>query len=385
MALADISSREAVLVAIAEFDRLGRERFLKKYGFGQARTYWLVHQGKRYDSKAIVGAAHGHARPGLGSLKAADFVGGEATVRRKLEELGFAVEVDGKAEPDAGRELTSERLTPNAIYTRDDLKALFGVADATINTGVFRPKGTSSVWLFITEEKTSDRTQYRDRLDGDTLHWQGQTSGRTDGLIIGHQARGLELLVFFRKRKYEHPGAGFRYVGRFAYVSHQGGGPTSFVLCRQADDSPLILPGEADEERFDPAGVEDARERTMRAIAQRRGQKAFRDALIAAYEGKCVITGCAVLDVLEAAHIYPYRGPETNKVTNGLLLRADLHTLFDCGLVAIDADALTVIAAPRLRRTDYAALHGVRLREPQSLAQRPSREALALHREAARL
>lgn len=138
-------------------------------------------------------------------------------------------------------------------------------------------------------------------------------------------------------------------------------------------------------EPFDPTGVEDARERTMRAIAHRRGQQRFRDNLMEAYRGRCALSGCAVLDVLEAAHIYPYRGSQTIHVTNGLLLRADLHTLFDCGLIAIDADTMTLLVAPRLSGSDYAAWEGTRLRDPQSPFQRPSKEALSLQRKAAGL
>ena len=277
--------------------------------------------------------------------------------------------------------LTSTQLEVGAVYTRDDLRGLFGITDATINTGVFRPKGTDSVWLFITEEKTADRTQYRDHFeDDDTLRWQGQTSGRTDPLIIEHAERGLELLVFFRKRKYEHPGAGFRYLGPFQYVSHRGTGPTSFVLTRQSPAAGALAPMAADEEPFDPTDIEDARERTWQSISRRRGQSAFREALVRAYDSKCAITGCAVLDVLEAAHIYPYRGPDTNKTDNGLLLRADLHTLFDCGLIAINPDDLTVIVAPRLQGSAYRKLHGRALRRPQAASDAPSKEALALHR-----
>jgi hypothetical protein len=80
MGLSDIKNRQPVLDAIAEFDRLERNRFLKKYGFGPSRSYWLVHDGRRYDSKAIIGAAHGYARPDLGPLKAGVFTGGEASV-----------------------------------------------------------------------------------------------------------------------------------------------------------------------------------------------------------------------------------------------------------------------------------------------------------------
>jgi putative restriction endonuclease len=107
---------------------------------------------------------------------------------------------------------------------------MFEITDATIKTGVFRPKGYDSIWLFVTEKKTPDRTQYVDLLNGDMLEWQGQTEGRTDGLIIEHEARGLEILVFYRKNKGEHPGAGFRYEGRFRSISHAGAHPTRFAL-----------------------------------------------------------------------------------------------------------------------------------------------------------
>ena len=50
-------SRREILQAVAEYDQLGPDRFLEKYGFGAARSYWLVVDGKTYDSKAIVGAA----------------------------------------------------------------------------------------------------------------------------------------------------------------------------------------------------------------------------------------------------------------------------------------------------------------------------------------
>lgn len=377
MGLSDITDRQSILDSIAEFDRLTREPFLRKYGFGRSKSYWLIHNEKRYDSKAIVGAAHGNARPDLGPLKAAEFTGGEASVQSKLEQLGFTVEVNNGIE---APERTSTLLTPGSVYTRDDLRNLFDIKDATLNTGVFRPKGTASIWLFITREKTVDRTQYQDRLEGNTLYWQGQTSGRTDDIIITHQSRDLELLVFFRQRKYEHPGAGFKFVGPFAYVSHSGSGPTIFVLERQTLPAGVISADAADTEEFDPLSVEDARNRISRTITQRRGQQAFRNALIAAYEGKCAVSGCPVSDVLEAAHIHPYRGPDTNKVANGLLLRADLHTLFDCGLIAIDEVTMALIVAPQLRTCEYGILHGRVLRPPSNLAHRPSKDALVQHR-----
>jgi len=89
--LADVTDPDAVLAAIREADELGREAFLAKYGFGESRQYFLQYDGKLYDSKAIAGAAHGYQHPELGALTSHDFSGGERTVQRQLEKLGFNV------------------------------------------------------------------------------------------------------------------------------------------------------------------------------------------------------------------------------------------------------------------------------------------------------
>lgn len=84
-----LSDPNAVLSAIAEFDSIGREQFLEKYGYGKAREYVLLHNGKQYDSKAIIGVAFGyqHGKP----LNGAQFNGGKNTVQKKLKSLGFVV------------------------------------------------------------------------------------------------------------------------------------------------------------------------------------------------------------------------------------------------------------------------------------------------------
>lgn len=89
MSYKDVSDKKAVLQAIEEFDRLGRGGFLSKYRFGRARNYFLLYLGNQYDSKALLGAAHGYQ---FGTaLTPYDFFGGKKTVRPKLESLGFRV------------------------------------------------------------------------------------------------------------------------------------------------------------------------------------------------------------------------------------------------------------------------------------------------------
>jgi putative restriction endonuclease len=363
--------RNAVLAAMAEHDQLGEAKFLKKYGYGRAHAYWLVHAGQRYASKAIVGVAHRHVVLRGRSLGSDEFSGGARTVQAKLEALGFAVETGPSGA------LMSRQLVVGQPYTRNDLKSLFDVTDATIKNGIFHPRATASVWLFVTEKKTSDRTQYQDRLEGDVLHMQGQSAGRTDRFITDHVEQGLELLVFHRRSRHEHPGDGFRYLGPFSYVSHSGARPTNFVLRRCTEAN--IDADETTSTEFNPNDVADGRRRIQRTIAERRGQRTFRQALLNAYGQRCAISGCDVLDILEAAHIYPYRGEQTNHVTNGILLRADLHTLFDCGLIGIDPETFQVLLAPKLRNSEYGQWHSAALRQPDNLVMRPSKEALKAH------
>lgn len=373
--LSELKSRDAVLQAIAEYDRLGKDKFLSKYGFGPAKSFFLHYEGKPYDSKAIAGAAYGFEHPNEGPLTARDFSGGDATVRPKLESLGFKVVSNEEID---SADFTSDRLTEGAIYSREDLIQMFNIVDSTVKTGVFRPKGSRSIWLFVTRDKTSDRTQYEDLLDGDLLHWEGQTSGRTDAKIVGHEANGDELLVFYRNTKRQHPKAGFRFEGQFRYLSHTPGNPSKFLLQRVREQ--LESRQAQDFETFDPTDIEDGRRRVLAAASRRQGQTKFRRELMRAYEGKCAVTGCTIEPLLEAAHIHPYLGPHTNHVTNGMLLRADIHTLFDLGLLSVDADH-RVLGSEILLNGDYAALIGQSLELPSNASDRPSSKALEWHRE----
>ena len=230
-----------VLNSIFEFRRLGRREFLKRYKFGRARTRWIVHEGRTYDAKAIVGVARGLARPEKGPL-------------------------------------TGSNKKYNTDYARSVLNRL--------NFKVVKDESNHS------------------------------------------------------------------------------------IPCEAADDG-----------SFDPSIVRDTRKRALHAICLRRGQQEFRDSLLEAYGAHCVVTDCSVSDVLEAAHIFPYQGSDTNKVANGLLLRADIHTLFDCGLLAIAPESMTVLVAEELDDSEYRSMRGRRIRLPQREDQCPSAEALSAHLE----
>jgi predicted restriction endonuclease len=94
------------------------------------------------------------------------------------------------------------------------------------------------------------------------------------------------------------------------------------------------------------------------------------------------VTSYDASEALEAAHIVPYRGPVTNHPSNGLLLRADLHSLFDLGLVAVDTTSeLRLLVSKEIERTSYAQMKGSVLSVPDDPALYPSLEALKQHRD----
>ncbi|MBU6257929.1 MAG: HNH endonuclease [Burkholderiales bacterium] len=102
-----------------------------------------------------------------------------------------------------------------------------------------------------------------------------------------------------------------------------------------------------------------------------------------AYGRQCVITRCAVEGLLEAAHITPHAEQTDYELSNGLLLRSDIHTLFDLSLIAIDSRH-RVRVSPKLRYSEYWIYNDKELhRFPDRLADSPN--AVALDRRVASL
>jgi hypothetical protein len=119
-----------------------------------------------------------------------------------------------------------------------------------------------------------------------------------------------------------------------------------------------LAPEEADEDRRPEAPSDRPRERLMRAIAVRRGAVSFRSSQLERFDENCAISGCTQVDVLEAAHIRAYRRDADNAPRNGILLRADLHTLFDLDLIAVDLDGHRASVHRSVLESQYRQYHG---------------------------
>jgi putative restriction endonuclease len=118
----------------------------------------------------------------------------------------------------------------------------------------------------------------------------------------------------------------------------------------------------------------------------RLGQGAFRVLVTEAYQRRCAITGERTLPVLNASHIKPYAKAGPHDVSNGLLLREDLHTIFDRGYLTITKD-FVIEVSHRLKEDygngkDYYAMHGRKLLIlPENPAEQPSPEYIRWHNE----
>ena len=120
-------------------------------------------------------------------------------------------------------------------------------------------------------------------------------------------------------------------------------------------------------------------------VRPRLGQGSFRMIVTDAYERRCAVTAERVLPVLEAAHIRPYSMGGEHRIDNGLLLRSDLHTLFDRGYLTVTPE-LRLEVSRRIREDfengrDYYAMQGREVRAPAEAGERPGVEFLRWHNE----
>lgn len=125
--------------------------------------------------------------------------------------------------------------------------------------------------------------------------------------------------------------------------------------------------------------VESADEEEARRVVSRIArvqQEAFRSQLLIEYDSTCAVTGSNVPEVLQAAHIEPYRGRTSQVASNGLLLRSDVHLLYDAHLLSVVPERHVVQMSDRLRGTAYEQWNGVPIRLPRRAEARPRDELL---------
>jgi putative restriction endonuclease len=131
--------------------------------------------------------------------------------------------------------------------------------------------------------------------------------------------------------------------------------------------------------------VEASRYGAPRLVQPRLGQGTFRLTVTDSYDRRCAVTGERTLPILDAAHIRSYAAGGAHEVANGLLLRTDIHRLFDLGYVTVSED-LRFEVSHRLKADfdngrHYYDLHGAEVRPPRRGSPPPAPEVLRWHRE----
>lgn len=119
------------------------------------------------------------------------------------------------------------------------------------------------------------------------------------------------------------------------------------------------------------------------ARLERRGQRWFQSRIMSNYGRRCAITGSHIAPTLQAAHIRPLASEGPHRADNGLLLRSDVHTLFDAGYLGLD-DRHRLQVSPRLRTdwgngTEFYERSGHQIRLPAQRSERPDTEQTTWH------
>lgn len=234
---------------------------------------------------------------------------------------------------------------------------------------------SDDTWQYFYHQQGKTNDDFRDpgRLYANAALFRCKADRVPVGVIIpAADGRGYQVLGLAMVESYA--GGFFQLVGPVAIgVSAESG-------AQEPKTSVSISLVEFPLDPFDPSAEQDDRIRVVAAVHRRQGAPRFRRALLHAYRGRCAMTGYDAEPALEAAHILPYRGPQTNHPANGLLLRADMHDLFDLGLVAVDTGSMSLRLSNDLVGTMYEQYEGQPLWIPHDVIAKPSLEALDKHR-----
>jgi hypothetical protein len=151
--------------------------------------------------------------------------------------------------------------------------------------------------------------------------------------------------------------------------------PTTELRGRYAE-VPAALPA-----NLDPDAPIDKRRRKESLRVIREGAGLFRKQLLKSWSGKCAICDTRARRVLDGAHIFRFLGEHTNHGTNGILLRADIHRLFDAHLISLHFEEgnLVVAVSNALKNTEYCSLTGKSVKMPQDARHRPDIRLVEWH------
>lgn len=225
-------------------------------------------------------------------------------------------------------------------------------------------------WVFKYSSQSASVESWRDQRYNEKMI-NCMECGVPVGVFFATSA-GYKVLGLAFVERYEPENSWFVLHGPV----HKGGPDARFYPdMSYMKDDPIAA-------EFSGASASDEEKVRYALRRERIGQQRFRTQLFEAYTGKCAVSGCNVSEALEAAHIENYSGPKSQVVSNGILLRRDLHSLFDAHLISFELvrGDYQLCGSYLLEHTDYATFAGSVLREPDEHRLRPNARFLEAHR-----
>jgi hypothetical protein len=272
-------------------------------------------------------------------------------------------------------------------YDRKVLADLWGLGGfQALGRGVFMPRGSGQIFLFVTRERLGWMTPYNNFLYDDLLLWDGEKGHGSDERIANAVANGEEIHLFYRDRRLTP----FTYHGPLFVIrsDRHEDRPSEFVfkVASITTDLPSMESARVAEEPTDYAvltgagikGIDRLVATKSRGIAQR----LFRGNLLRLWQGSCAVTGVEEPRVLRSSHIKPWRDSDVDEKVdhfNGLLLVPNLDALFNEGLISFRNNG-DVLVSSGWRADDQRRMHisaDLRLRA----VHQESRPYLEFHRD----
>ncbi|MDH2387615.1 HNH endonuclease signature motif containing protein [Streptomyces sp. HNM0663] len=376
MRIQDLSDRTAVEKALAEFDDRGGIAFRKRYGFGPSTQYYVCHTDRLYDAKAIAGVAYGHQHPATGALANDQFDGGEAATNKVLRALGFTV-LDSHAQTVEQERAWRFAVWANLVERRDDNGLL--TADAVRDVGAYG--NFRGIWSDLSRTKKVHPSGVTMGLKHTGQHYPDDLS--ETGVLYHYpvtKARGrdlaevnatkaaaeLRLPVFVigevgELRKVQLAWVeGWEDESSLFLVEFGEKAPERIIDRDRSDDEPFSLEGNRSRKRAS-------------SVTVRPDQARFKLEVFRRYGPRCPLSGIAVPQMIEAAHLRGDADGGSSDARNGLPMNAALHRAFDAHLFAIHPDTLAVEVRPEGPTLDELGIIHPRLDLPRP----PHRDALA--------
>jgi len=342
MSLKDLTDPAAVHQALDLFDSMGREDFLAEYGFGPAKSYWLLHDGQAYDSKAIAGVAHLIQTGDL--LQRDQFTGGLHGAAKALMELGFDV-VPHRNAAEATRESAAFEVLwnpNNFMWGKEDFQDL----QRQILAGASAPLS----W--------SIGTRKQGIVPGDRIY-MFHIGSKNRGLIAsGHATSEIFMLHHWDENRPEE--APYVDVSWDALLSPGDLLPWKAIQENDPSFPKVFMSGGI---HLDPAQAEALEALWQDHVEQlalgatnphvgqpiekgykyyqakhRSHQRRFRALLLAHFDAECIVCGLGNVAILEAAHLIADADGGLPTVENGRLMCPNHHKAFDNHFFSFDAD-----------------------------------------------